>query len=108
VRLLSKPMVLMHHGRVTAGADRRATSRVTPLEVKGMVRHRQFVDEQDGGLVSTVELLVYLPADCPATSGDLLLIDGAEFELPSDPFRAFNPRTGRVSHLEVRARRAER
>jgi hypothetical protein len=101
-------MVLMHHGRVATGADRRATERVTPLDVKGAVRHRQFVDDEDAGLVATLELLVYLRPECPVKAGDTLLIDGIEHEVVSDPFRAWNPRTERVSHLEVRVRRAER
>lgn len=54
---------------------------------------------------SVADFLLILPAGTTLATGDVATIDGQDYELVGDPWRARNPRTQIASHVEATVRR---
>jgi hypothetical protein len=108
LRLLTKPMTI--HRRTVGAPDGagRPTATIAETEVLGGISHSRSADSFDGGLVIVDEVSVYLDPTTEIAPGDFVEIDGARYEVISEPFAAWNHRRGSAHHLEVKARRAER
>lgn len=62
-------------------------------------------DEPDGhGEFSESDWLLFFLPDVELDTGDFVTVDGTEYELLGRPWRARNPRTRTVEHVEATAR----
>lgn len=59
----------------------------------------------DQGEVSDTTWMVFLLPDESLHTGDQVIVSTETYEVTGDPWRAFNPRTGSVSHVEATVRR---
>lgn len=57
--------------------------------------------EEGEGALLPGRFRVFLPADCPATGWDALVIDGETYELAGDPAEYWLPLSKRLHHLEA-------
>jgi len=64
-------------------------------------------DSEDGSRGNLAESgwNVFFPVGTDVEQGDAVIVDGREYEVDGEPYRARNELTGSVSHVECAARR---
>lgn len=107
-RLFSKHATITRKTASGVDAAGRPTTTTSTTTTKCGYRHRLASDTFDGGLVVTDEITFYFPAGTVATPGDTITIDGDLYEVVSEPFHAWNHRTGATHHVEIRGRMVSR
>lgn len=69
------------------------------------LQQRQRTESSVEGEVSQTDWLLVLPAGTLIAHGDAVTVDGLDYEVHGDPWRARNPRTQAESHVEATVRR---
>lgn len=67
-------------------------------------QQRRAEQDDQGELSDTTWQAFFLPSE-DIRGGDILIVDGVEYEMFGDPWEARNPRTRVVSHVEATLRR---
>lgn len=80
---------------------------VTTVEVLGELQQpsRSGARGEAEGTISQTDWILFLPANTPIDTNDVVVVDGQSFEVIGDPWNAFNPRTGEFEHVEASLRR---
>lgn len=106
--LLSKLATVTHTSSSTVDAMGRPVATTVTSQVPCAFRHRLANDGLNGGVIATDETTFYFDPSAVLAPGDLITLDGDEYEVVSDPFPKTNFRTASVHHLEVRGRKRVR
>lgn len=103
-KLFKRSVTIQHHSE-SANLDVYGSdiSKMEEIEVMGELQQRSRDEEE--GTISQTNWLLFLPADTPIDTNDVVMVDGDSYEVIGDPWHAFNPRTGEHAHVEVSLRR---
>lgn len=71
----------------------------------GELQQRSRSEPGADGETSTADFLLILPAGTDLTTADKVTVDGQDYEVVGDPWRARNPRSQTYSHIEATVRR---
>lgn len=108
MRLLSKTVTLTHTSSSTVDAMGRPVLSASISSVPCAFKHRLANDILTGSTIATDETTFYFDPATVIAVGDLITLDGDEYEVVSDPFPQTNFRTAAVHHLQVRGRKRVR
>jgi hypothetical protein len=101
---LRRQVTIQHHTE-SGNTDVYGTDIPTVVEVNTVGELQQRSRDEAEGAISQTDWRLYLPAETPIDTNDVVQIDGQTFEVVGDPWQAFNPRTGEWEHVEVSLRR---
>ncbi len=73
----------------------------------GELQQRSRTENPAQGEVSSTDWLLVLPAGTDLRTGDMVTVDGIDYEAVGDSWSARNPLTGHPSHVEATVRRVE-
>lgn len=82
-----------------------------PIELDGSSGHGVFLSQRDRSEsgdaenVTTETWALYLPHDIDVDATATITVDDVTYEFDGPPWRAYNPRLRRVTHLEATVRR---
>lgn len=105
-RLLNRPCTITHR-EPGAGRDRYGNSLPDEVTVEALCELQQQSRGEDAGRqeISETKWMLVLPAGTVIAAADTVTVDGVEYEVEGDPWRARNPRTQAESHVEATVRR---
>jgi hypothetical protein len=101
---LRRQVTIQHHTE-SGELDVYGNDIPTVVEVNTVGELQQKSRDEAGDALSQTDWRLYLPAQTPIDTNDVVLVDGEAFEVVGDPWQAFNPRTGDYEHVEVSLRR---
>ncbi|MES2867614.1 MAG: hypothetical protein V4703_12800 [Actinomycetota bacterium] len=78
----------------------------TPITTVCELQQTRRDEPSAAGELSITTWAVFLPAGTDINTGDVLIVEGREYEIVGDPWEARNPRTGLMSHVEATCKRA--
>lgn len=71
----------------------------------GELQQRQSTEPAGEGETAASDFLLILPAGTDLTTADIVTVDGQDYQVTGDPWRARNPRTQTYSHVQATVRR---
>lgn len=105
-RLINRPCTIRHETEGDADEYGNAEAKVSEVETVCELQQQPAYRREDEGEVSDTRWVIYLLPDAVIGSGDSIdVADEGVFEVFGEPWKARNPRTGRISHIEVPVRR---
>lgn len=105
--LLNTPVTITHR---LPGATYDDLGNEVPVEetaeTLGELQQRTRQEPVGAGETSIADFLLILPAGTLLATGDTATVDGQDYEVVGDPWRARNPRLQAFSHVEATVRRS--
>lgn len=105
--LINRPCTIT---RRTAGATQSAYGDLLVEETTTAavceLQQRQHTEDDELGELSITVWDLFLLADTDIQTGDAITVDGIEYEVIGDPWRARNPRTQTESHVQATVKRS--
>jgi hypothetical protein len=101
---LKRPVTIQHQTE-SGNSDAYGNDIPTKVDVNVLGELQQRSRDEAEGTVSQTNWILFLPANTPIDTNDVVLVGGESFEVIGDPWQAFNPRTGEFEHVEVSLRR---
>lgn len=103
--LLNQPCTITHQAQTGAVDDYgNPTWETTTTETVCYAEQRRTEEDTLDQSTGTEEWRVLIPAGVTVADQDRLNVDGLALEVYGPPWPVWNPRTRRVSHVEIRAR----
>lgn len=105
-RLINRSCTIRHETEGDADDYGNAEPKVSEIATVCELQQQPANRREDEGEVSETRWVIYLLPDAVIASGDSVDVeDEGIFEVFGEPWKARNPRTGRISHIEVPVRR---
>jgi hypothetical protein len=101
---LKRQVTIQHHTE-SGNTDVYGNDIPTVVDVNVLGELQQRTRDESEGTISQTDWRLYLPANTPIDTNDVVKVGGETYEVIGDPWQAFNPRTGQYEHVEVSLRR---
>lgn len=104
--LINRPCTITHRSESGVTDDYgNDVSAFTETATVCELQQRQRDEPADSGEVSATEWSIFLLPPDSLHTGDKVTVDNEVYEIVGEPWRARNPRTRQVEHVEATARR---